>query len=289
MLHKKYFHKTLFYTFFGFLLIVPVIYLITGLKKPNKDVYEAINAASKKTSYEEVILGDSVSRQIFNIRNQEGSHYYHLSSNQAISVLGNYILLKKYLKNNPQTKKVYLIMRPTSFNNDLNQKWTYVYFILPFFNRENIEFFSGDVLEKLENRNKKIYLNYNFIKILEKNPKFALGLKIDYSNNIDHSKDLASLSDISIEYLKKMEELCLEKNIKFKVLASPLSIKEPREQLKLKQEINDNNFENIFSKYFQSILFYPENSFVDGVHFEKKYLDENIMKISKNIFIDVEE
>ncbi|MGL4998126.1 MAG: hypothetical protein ACRC5T_04095 [Cetobacterium sp.] len=284
MLHKKYFYSTLLYFLLGIFILVPIVYLVMGLTKPNEDVYEAINAANQKTNYTEVILGDSVSRQLFNIRNQEDSDYYHLSSNQAISVLGNYILLEKYLKNNPQTEKVYLMMRPTSFSNDLNQKWTYAYFILPFFNEENRSMFSKNILEKLKNRNKEIYLNYNLINILEKNPKFALSIKIDYSNNIDHSNNEAFLSDVSVEYLKKIDKLCSDNNIEFKVLSSPLSKKETKVYLNLKKDISENNFDFIFSKYFQSISFYPETSFGDGVHFEKEYLNRNIQNISKKIF-----
>ncbi|MGL4947337.1 MAG: hypothetical protein ACRDAQ_03835 [Cetobacterium sp.] len=284
MTHKKYFYKTFIYLCLGMLVLIPSIYLINGLSKPNADVYEAIGAANQKSDYKEVILGDSVSRQIFNIQNQENSKYYHLSSNQAISVLGNYILLEKYLKNNPQTEKVYLMMRPTSFNNDLNQKWTYAYFILPFFSVENIDLFSKKVLNKLKSRNKEIYLNYDLIKVLEKNPKLALSMKIDYSDHKDHSKEEAFLSEVSIESLKKIEKLCFDNKIKFEILSSPLSEKETKVYSRLEEDISKNNFTEIFSRYFESISFYPESSFGDGIHFEKKYLNENIENIGKNIF-----
>ena len=279
--YKVYFYKTIKCMLLYFIVIIPVIYIITGRLKPNVDVYEATTASQKQTTYSTVLLGDSVSRQLFNIRNQENSQYYHLNSNQAIGVIGNYILLNNYLANNPQTKKVYLIMRPTSFNNNLNQKWTYTYFILPFFKEKNKKYFSETSLKKLNVKRK--LLNKYLLNIFELNPKLSLLLKIDYSDEMTDIKE-AYLSDISIEYLKKIKKLLQEKNIEFYVLASPLSIKEKNECILLRRNIKDNHFEDIFVYYFDSIQYYSENNFDDGVHFSKKFLENNREKIIDNLF-----
>ncbi|BBA50626.1 hypothetical protein FV113G1_09730 [Fusobacterium varium] len=279
--YKVYFYKTIKCILLYFIVIIPVIYIITGILKPNGDVYEAITASQKQTTYSSVLLGDSVSRQLFNIGNQENSQYYHLNSNQAIGVIGNYILLNNYLANNPQTKKVYLIMRPTSFNNNLNQKWTYTYFILPFLKKENKKYFSETSLKKINIKRK--FLNKYLLNIFEPNPKLSLLLKIDYSDEMTDIKE-AYLSDVSIEYLKKIKKLLQEKNIEFYILASPLSIKEKNEYILLKRNIKENYFEDIFVYYFDSIQYYSENNFSDGVHFSKKFLENNREKIIDNLF-----
>lgn len=279
--HKNYFYKTLKYTLIYLIVVIPITYIITGILKPNADVYEAIVASEKQTIYSTVLLGDSVSRQLFNVRNQENSQYYHLNSNQAIGVIGNYILLNNYLINNPQTRKVYLIMRPTSFNNNLNQKWTYTYFILPFLKEENKKYFSETSLKKVNIKRK--FLNKYLLNIFELNPKLSLLLKIDYSDEMTDIKE-AYLSDISIEYLKKIKKLLQEKNIEFFVLASPLSIKEKSEYNLLRKNIKDNHFEDIFVYYFDSIQYYPENDFIDGVHFSKEYLRKDREEIINNLF-----
>lgn len=279
--HKTYFYKTVKCILLYFIVIIPVIYIITGISKPNADIYEAIAASEKQTVYSTVLLGDSVSRQLFNVRNQKNSQYYHLNSNQAIGVIGNYILLNNYLMNNPQTRKVYLIMRPTSFNNNLNQKWTYTYFILPFLKEENKKYFSETSLKKINTKRK--FLNKYLLNIFELNPKLSLLLKIDYSDEMTDIKE-AYLSDISIEYLKKIKKLLQEKNIEFYVLASPLPIKEKNGYDLLKKNIKDNHFEDIFVYYFKSIQYYPENNFTDGVHFSKEYLKKNREEIIKKLF-----
>lgn len=172
-------------------------------------------------------------------------------------------------------------MRPTSFNNNLNQKWTYTYFILPFFKEKNKKYFSETSLKKLNVKRK--LLNKYLLNIFELNPKFSLLLKIDYSDEMTDIKE-AYLSDISIEYLKKIKKLLQEKNIEFYVLASPLSIKEKNEYILLRRNIKDNHFEDIFVYYFDSIQYYSENNFGDGVHFSKKFLENNREKIIDNLF-----
>lgn len=275
------------------ILILPLMILICicsiyfyfeNQQKANYDVYQAIEASRKKSEYEIVLLGDSVSRQLFNVVNQSESKYWHLNSNQAIGVLGNYLLLENYLEKNLKVEKVYYIMRPYSFGNNLNQIWTYGYFVLPFLNEEKNLKYLKELDNRKEWRKNKIFLNPSIIKILEKNPNFVLKvLKVDLSDkNFKESLKKVYLSEVSIKYLQKIQEMCIERNIEFKVLASPMSDEYLKMDLNfLNKQIKENKLENIFSNYFDSLKFYPKENFSDGVHFKREIIERELEKIQK--------
>lgn len=273
------------------LLIIIYIYLKFE-SKVNLDIYEAIEASNQKTKYKTILLGDSVSRQLFNVDNQKDSQYYHLTSNQAIGALGNYLLLKNYLKNNTEIKKIYYIVRPYSLGNNLNQTWTYGYFVLPFLSKEENLKYLNELSKRTEWRENNFFLKPVIIKFLEKNPNFIIKfLKVDLSDKMfDYSLNNAYLSEITIVYLNEIKKLCIKKDIKFRVLASPMSKEYKNDKLEnLKLQIKENNFEEIFSDYFESLNYYPSNYFIDGVHFKKEILEKEIKNIQEIVIKDKKE
>ena len=106
----------------------------------SEDVGYVINKAEEKSKFDALCLGDSVCRQFFSPYMKE-RYFCHLASIEAITPCGQYLLLYRYLENNPQTKTVYLYCRPSSFSNEFRTDYTYQYFICPFFddNRELID------------------------------------------------------------------------------------------------------------------------------------------------------
>ena len=122
------------------------------------DVIYAIELAQEHNNYRKVLIGDSVCHQLFQQENQnENEEVCYLGTNQAVTVVGNYILLENYLKNNPQTEKVIYFAGPQSFANDMWLNHTYQYFILYFYNKENMQYVDVETQEMLESRFGKKY------------------------------------------------------------------------------------------------------------------------------------
>ena len=164
-----------------------------------------------------------------------------LSSNQAISMAGNYFILKRYLKNNKIPKEIYLFCIPGFLHNDLNQKWTYSYFESVFTdNNENKEIQKlkpnlynndFDIDKYLERRKKSInlggYKPRNRLPHVEIDEK-DLKIDLNYMNQkikkkiirIDKEKDL--MESIPMAYLNKIIKLCQENNIDFTLVIEPM-------------------------------------------------------------------
>ena len=121
---------------------------VRGKNSPSSfgpELYYALDLAEEKTEYTKVIIGDSVARLIFAPDYQEETDTTcYLATNQAITVLGNYILLSRYLENNPQTEEVYYIVRPQSLANPLWFNFSFQYFIVPFYNDTYKQYIDDD-------------------------------------------------------------------------------------------------------------------------------------------------
>src|SRR4051794_14935389 len=96
------------------------------------DVYGATWRAHRRTpDVRTILLGDSVARQLFPPGREPkelNGRYRFLTSNQAISMAGQYYLLQDALRSSPGTTDVYLLYFPGSLLNDLGPDFTHDYF-----------------------------------------------------------------------------------------------------------------------------------------------------------------
>jgi len=215
-----------------------------------------------------ILLGDSVGNQLFpNTTNNDKIN--SLTCNQAISMVGHFILLNNYLSTGNKVDTVFLIYTPFSFQNNLNQVYTYHYFLKPFYIDEYKPLFTKTVNEQIQ---KIPYANFcRFSNILTSNwaPNFISTDTIKYT----------FLSPISIEYLIKIKELSKKYNFKLIILPPPMALKKKPNVEKLdKDEIVNNKLNREFENYFKDIIYLDDNLFVsDRIHLKKeniKYFTE---------------
>ena len=172
-----------------------------------RDALELLVDMEKSEFIDTVRLGDSVGKNIFNT--SKVSNSYNLTTNQAISFLGQLLIFKKTrLVENKLNKNLHYegYFRPSSFFNNLNQPWTFNYFIKYFYNSDY--FFNSDLLI----RDYSFYFDSNYLdqyflkKFINKSwfngfsiftyPKF--GENIKYSNNSSKKNLLNTLNDLNL-------------------------------------------------------------------------------------------
>ncbi|MHB1377776.1 MAG: hypothetical protein ACYCXB_10230, partial [Candidatus Humimicrobiaceae bacterium] len=167
---------------------------------------------------------------------------------------------------------------PRSFSNDLDQIWTFDYFVKPFLSFSNKKYFSENVLNKLKKI--KIY-NLAVLPIIKIIPNFP---SLDYSKFLANSdKNRSFLSDISIEYLQKIKMECEKKNIKFRVISCPIRKSSIDNYDLLKKQITDNGLGDIFENYFEKMVIYENTDFIDDFHLKKDYISNNREDIISNL------
>ncbi len=251
------------------------------------ELYYALDMAEENNEYTSVIIGDSVARLIFAPDYQgETQETCYLATNQAITVLGNYILLNRYLENNPQTKEVIYIVRPQSLANPLWYNFSFQYFIVPFYNDTYKHYIAEDTCRYIEERFGKLYATNDMVKNFIESNSYYMDV---YLNNILEQqlevRDEKHISELAVEYLKRMQALCDEKGIKLTVLAAPLPDTEINaDWSEFEAQITEYGLEDILSGYFEGLDYYDESFFSDEAHFTEEYLKENRDDIIKELF-----
>lgn len=255
------------------------------------EVYDAIDLVGRQTDYTGVLLGDSVARQFFSPDDQQKNQdICYLATNQAIMPVGNYLLLGKYLKNNPQTQVVYYMARPDSLCSAMNFHYTYSYFVTPLYIAENKKYLDNATIKEIEDKYGKIFAENNYIKwLLAKYPKL-----LDMYNNACSSLDSINEkwskvenADISILYLHKIKELCDEKGIEFHILSVPVSEDYEFDFSGLKTAMKQYEMDELYEELLNSVEYISADEFVDGIHLNSDYVEENKERIQRKISMDI--
>ena len=116
---------------------------------PGSEIYISIKKSKRNTPITKLIIGDSTANQLFNNCDDEND-IYSLACNQAIGVCGHYFLLNNFLQAGNSPEEVYLIYNALSFNNNLDQIYTYNYFLKPFYKNEYKSLMSLTIQEQIK-------------------------------------------------------------------------------------------------------------------------------------------
>jgi hypothetical protein len=261
------------------IFILPSIFNITGLSQkfllPGKEVYFVIQKSNRSLSSDVLILGDSVAHQLYQPE-KHNEHYESLACNQAISLIGHYVLLENYLKNNTNTKKLYLIYHPSNFENRLDQIYTFNYFLKPFYKSCNYKLFTASTIDMIS----KIH----FIKFLDIPIVRYTNVPLVFEGTQNWGGSTQKryiLSDISLEYLKKIKALTTKHNIKLRVISPFLAKKfNAYSSEDFTETLNNNGLNDIFEDYFK-FSYLDSSNFIDNMHYsDPDKLGENPLHLT---------
>ena len=263
------------YIYFGTLNYLIHTYRIAG------EVFYVIDKAEYNSGRETVYIGGSLCNQIWP-QNHDSENIAHLGCNNGIMAAGNYLLLKKYLEHNQQTKEVYYLILPESL---CYGDYSYPYFVIPFLDSDNIKLLEHETREVLYKKFGKFFVTNSHIKYFFLNNielmKICLDFIKDKSDKINTSH---RLSKTSITYLAKIRELCQEHNVKIFILPLPMADTSKNYGWdEYEQDIIKYGFKDLFGNFVEKIHYYPENWFSDGVHFKPQILDQHREEIADAI------
>ena len=233
----------------------------------NETYISLAKAANVPPKVKTLILGDSTGNQIYP-NTEYNAEVYSLCCNQAISMVGQYILLHKFLQTHPRPNAldVLLIARPSSFRNNLDQRFVYNYFIKPFYREEYQHLLTAQAQAQVRKIPFRDLVRIPFIR------------KSNWSPNLDykHRPHYFHISELSADYIQKMQQLCQEKNVKsFKIRCTFLSKEFPPEQFSgFKKQIAELDLAQELSGYFNTLKYYEEELFMDDkVHLKKPEIE----------------
>jgi len=155
---------------------------------------------------------------------------------------------------------VIFILRPFTFLNNLNQVYTYHYFLKPFYRDEYKPLYTETVEEQIEKIPYHGFCMYP--------PILTSNWAPDYKDR--DSLNYTFLSPISVEYLKKIQELSRIHNFNLILLPTPIDkkLKKDVEHINY-DEIKKNGFEKEFRGFFEKIIYLDDSKFSDGSHLKQ--------------------
>lgn len=261
---QKFIYRILFFFLpLFFLIYSKPVYLLLDNKYQSlvlgQEVYESINKSKKRSKARKLLIGDSVGKQLFPIEKYNDT-INSLACNQAIGMIGQYILLRNYLKAGNLIDTLYIVTTPFAFKNNLDQIYTFQYFAKPFYNSQFDEFISEKALAQL---NKIPYISLSRDpNVLTSNwsPDFISSDKINFT----------FLSPISVEYLLKIKKLSVLNKFKLILLSVPVSYANKKEIENInKLEVINAGLSDLFEGYFDKIKYLNDTNYIDRVHFKR--------------------
>ncbi len=225
------------------------------------EIYKSIRKSKSKSKSKKVLLGDSVAKQLFD---NEGNPYIQsLACNRAISLAGHYILLQNYLRAGNRPDSVYLMCTPFSFQNNLDEIYTFHYFLKPFYKTEYQEFLNETVRAQAAKIPSRFLLNSQYILATDWAPPYESSDK----------KVETFLSPISLEYLSKMSDLSQKYNFEFSLIPAPIRADRLSKVDDLEKNISGHPLEEKLLSFYNNIWTINENKFVDKEHLKKDILN----------------
>ena len=257
--------------------------LSSGYHAGEMETDSVIQAVRKKDSYEKLIVGDCVCKQMFDKLQAENDIYLMAGNNHALTMAGEYLLIREFLENHEDATEVLLLVGPYTLESEMSSLYGYQYFAGPFskaglINELDKETYAEacdtfgvwalnpTVAELITNSslNQKIYLNY----LLRRN-----------QDKDELEKGQGNMSGETIRYLPRIKELCDAYGVELSVLSPPLAdtadMRMQMENFALEWEKYGMN--EMFPEYFESVRYYPAEQFPDGIHYGNGYERQKLM------------
>jgi len=215
------------------------------------EVKHSIYKSKKHKKVKKLLLGDSVANQLYS-NNDCNGEIYSLASTQAISVAGQYFLLNNFIESNKDDLPDEVIFLYSPFSLGYNfDKFTYHYFLKPFFNKEYIKYFDKNLLARVEQIPQ--YKTAQFL--------------------------LINCSNYSPRY--KIIDICANNGISLKLVSTPIRKSRKNEFGNLLRNLQKGNKQSeLLRQYISSVTYYDDEMFGDPSHFKKEFVPKDYLSLN---------
>lgn len=224
--------------------------------------------------YTKLLLGDSVCYQMTNGLREYNQEYSLVGNNQALTLAGEYLLVREFFETHEGVTDVYLMVGVDELRANVNVTLGYQYVVIPFVREGLIGNLEEETIEQMESNFGAFFMQRPIAMLVgcsSVNRKLYLNFLKDYTTPYYGEQD--ALSSTTCIYLPKIYELCEENGATLHLIPDPLADNDWRHQQveELEADFAAKGFDELFPNYFDEIVYYPEEQFLDGVHFGEPY------------------
>ena len=274
---KRFIIHILLFGVFSVCLLLPIeFYKIKNYSYISKvnayEVYRAVLNSHKKKKVKRLIIGDSVGQQLYPNELSYDS-IMSLACTATTSVAGMYFLAEMFIETNQDQlpEVIILLITPFSLGCDL-EAYTYQYFLKPFPMREYKKYYN----KHLEDRVKSIPFYYTA------NLPFIQTSSFSPSICVPKEQPYGSFSQISYDYLQKIDSLAKVNGVEFRMISTPIRDDRKEDFEQWKQGIDANYYaqlQELLDSYISTVAFAPAEDYQDDAHFIYTEKPQRISKI----------
>lgn len=234
----------------------------------------------------QLIIGDSICRQMFVDLKQHNPQVSIQATNAALMITGQYILAEEYLNCHPDATDVFLIMHPMPLTRTFDLEWSYRYAVMTYAETDTLELLDQNTIDSMTSVYGPLLMQKNIIRMIEDSP-ILRKLCLSYINLNCSAYVQKSPFEIADQYVKKLYDLCQERHVALHLYPAPVS-ESFREQVSaLAGEYGSTWMSGVYPDFFEDILYYPNEwsedlSHFSGEHASREALNETIRKAYAN-------
>jgi hypothetical protein len=231
-----------------------------------KEVWEAVrNAEETVPPNVGLVLGDSVAHQIYGER-QETGKYWSLATNQAVTILGHWLLLQRFAEHNDMRgRRVFLVLLPGELASELDRGGPFQYLLKPF----DLSADDPTLPPLARERIREIPLWWT--------ARLPIVRLSRWSPVPIPPRDHGPLAPLTVECLRSMRELGRARGFTVKVIA-PFMTRKARNGFDdgaFRQAVAREGLEDLFDRYVPVARVLPDDAFsggADGIHLNPQWL-----------------
>lgn len=239
----------------------------------NHGMQSLFEDARKQDGTTQLIIGDSISRQMFIDLKEENPQASILSSNAAFMVNGQYLVAHEYLEAHPETTDIFLIMHPLTITRTYDLEWTYRYGVMTYVEGDAIQHLDQSTLDTFKELYGSLLMQKNIVELIENSPilqKLVLSYILFYGEEYVQSSSF----EIADQHIRKLYDLCQEKGVTLHFYSAPVT-EHYREQMQaLLPEFENSWLATQYPDYMNDIYYYPTEWAEDLSHFSGEYAEQ---------------
>ncbi len=240
----------------------------------SEEIISYINKVREHDGSTILIVGDSVCNQLFDGLQEYNSGITIAGTNAAITMTGQYILVREYLENHPDATDIFLLITPGSLWQGLDSKWGYQYAVMPFVETDTLRLLDEDTIDEIESIYGSCFVKREIVEAIDAS---AVNRKL-YFNAVRSRRSSYNLSSfkISEEYVTKICELSRNHNCRFHLYPCPIpeSLGYGEEYVGFKREYEHSRLFEVEPGLFADLYCYPDNQSQDGYHLGGDYANQ---------------
>lgn len=217
-----------------------------------------------------LVLGDSISRQLFTGLMEDCPYVRIACGNAAINITGQYMLAVSWLENHPDASDVWIFAHPLTLTRGYDLELGYAYAVMPFAIEDLLDELDEQTLDQMASVYGRYALDSEVASLIYSSP---MNRKLFLSYIRMHNEEFVQSNayEIASLYILKLKSICEERGVAFHLYSSP-STEYYREKIEeTRSDFEKSPLSEVYPDYLNSIYYFPTEWSSDSTHFSGEY------------------